>query len=83
MLKTEVRGTSPDGNFTLDLFIKRYNSDLANDLGNLLQRTLTMVGRFCDGQLLLPYDLLGLRPWFTAKYGKRYANLGEQIGNSP
>lgn len=36
-------------------------------------------GRFCDGQLLITYDLLGLRQWFTAKFAKRYANLSEQI----
>lgn len=36
-------------------------------------------GRFCDGQLLITYDLLGLRQWFTAKFAKRYANLSEEI----
>lgn len=36
-------------------------------------------GRFCDGQLLLSYDLLGMRPWFTAKFTKRYANLADDI----
>lgn len=39
-------------------------------------------GRFCDGQLLLPYDLLGLRPWFTARFAKRYANLSELISKA-
>jgi 3-methyl-2-oxobutanoate hydroxymethyltransferase len=32
-------------------------------------------GRYCDGQLLITYDLLGLRPWFTMRFAKRYANL--------
>ncbi len=38
-----------DGDFTLDVFINRYNADLANDLGNLLSRTLKMVTRFLGG----------------------------------
>lgn len=41
-----------DGNFTWELFIKRYNSDLANDLGNLLHRTVNMVGRYQEGTVL-------------------------------
>ncbi len=35
-----------DGNFSRDALINRINADLANDLGNLLHRTLSMVGRF-------------------------------------
>ncbi len=39
-----------DASFTEDAFIRRYNADLANDLGNLLSRTLNMLGRYCDGK---------------------------------
>jgi len=38
-----------DGTFSEDAFIKRFNSDLANDIGNLLNRTLTMVEKYFDG----------------------------------
>lgn len=43
-----------DGNFSRDALIQRINSDLANDLGNLLHRTLNMVGKFQDGVVLAP-----------------------------
>ena len=35
-----------DGSFSFDALVQRYNSDLANDLGNLASRTLTMIGRY-------------------------------------
>jgi methionyl-tRNA synthetase len=35
-----------DGDFTIELFKERYKSDLSDDLGNLLQRTLTMAGKY-------------------------------------
>ncbi len=43
-----------DGNFSRDALITRINSDLANDLGNLLHRTLNMIGKFQGGSLLPP-----------------------------
>jgi len=42
---------SRDGDFTWDLFIQRYNSDLANDWGNLFTRTISMVHRYRGGKL--------------------------------
>ena len=43
-----------DGNFNRDALITRINSDLANDLGNLLHRTLNMLNKFQDGVVLEP-----------------------------
>ena len=40
-----------DGNFSHEALLTRYNSDLANGLGNLASRTLTMIGRYCEGQV--------------------------------
>ena len=38
-----------DGDFTSEGLTSRYNSDLANNLGNLLSRVATVVGKKCDG----------------------------------
>ncbi|MBI4309899.1 MAG: methionine--tRNA ligase, partial [Candidatus Omnitrophica bacterium] len=40
-----------DTNFTIDNFIKRYNSDLANDFGNLLNRVSGLIGKYFDGKI--------------------------------
>lgn len=38
-----------DGDFSRANLVQRYNADLANDLGNLLNRTISMIGRYFDG----------------------------------
>ncbi len=38
-----------DGNFGREALLTRYNSDLANDLGNLVSRTISMIGRYFGG----------------------------------
>ncbi len=38
-----------DGDFSRVSLVQRFNADLANDLGNLLSRTLTMLQRYCQG----------------------------------
>ncbi|SDF22191.1 methionine--tRNA ligase [Sporomusa acidovorans] len=43
-----------DGNFSREALINRINADLANDLGNLLHRSLSMIGRFNDGVVEAP-----------------------------
>ncbi|MBL8291939.1 MAG: methionine--tRNA ligase [Bryobacterales bacterium] len=40
-----------DGNFSYDAVIARYNADLANGLGNLVARTLSMIRQYRDGKV--------------------------------
>ncbi len=40
-----------DGNFKMETFISRYNSDLANDFGNLLNRTVSMLYKYFNGKI--------------------------------
>ena len=40
-----------DGTITYDVFISRYNSDLANTLGNLVTRTVAMVNKYFGGEI--------------------------------
>src|SRR5205807_1983153 len=39
-----------DGSFSFDALVQRYNADLANGLGNLASRTLTMITRYFRGE---------------------------------
>jgi methionyl-tRNA synthetase len=40
-----------DSNFSEEAFVGRLNSDLANDLGNLVSRAITMAIKYCDGKV--------------------------------
>lgn len=40
-----------DSNFSEEAFVQRLNSDLANDLGNLVSRTITMAVKYCEGKV--------------------------------
>ena len=65
-----------DGDFTYDRFEERYKSDLANDLGNLLSRTVSMIERYLGGVIpesaVLPVDAVShsfpdvLKRWTAA-----------------
>ena len=47
-----------DSNFTMESFIQRYNSDLANDFGNLLSRVTTLIKKNYDGKIPEPGEYL-------------------------
>ncbi len=55
--------TTDDGDFSAERFVESYNSALANDLGNLLSRTLTMAVKFTNNQTPSPVDNLNGVGW--------------------
>src|SRR5207237_346425 len=54
--------TGKDADFSEQRLIERYNADLANNLGNLLNRTLNMAHRYREGRVRKPRELLQLPP---------------------
>ena len=52
LLRTSSFGQ--DSDFTWEDFIRRYNGDLANGLGNLVARTLGMIEQYLDGEIIVP-----------------------------
>jgi methionyl-tRNA synthetase len=51
-----------DGSFSFDALVQRYNADLANGLGNLASRTLTMITRYFHGEVPYPSPTAARRP---------------------
>jgi len=47
-------GFGQDGNYTHEAIVNRVNADLANDLGNLAQRSLSMIAKNCEGRVPVP-----------------------------
>ena len=43
-----------DGNYSHEAIVSRINADLANDLGNLAQRSLSMIAKNCEGRVPTP-----------------------------
>jgi methionyl-tRNA synthetase len=78
MLRETVFGQ--DGNFSYDALVQRYNSDLANGLGNLASRTLTMIEKYCGGAMPKGNRELAdtLAPWRVAEKIQQIRALYEQ-----
>ncbi len=65
-----------DGTFSEEALTARYNSDLANDLGNLLNRTLTMAEKYFEGKVP---TTTGVKSQFTGKMKEIAAALGGDL----
>lgn len=70
-----------DGDFSRDALIGRINSELADGLGNLLSRTLTMIERFTQGKIPPPAQApeIGLDAELTRSTGELMASAKEYI----
>ena len=55
-----------DGSFSFDALVQRFNSDLANGLGNLASRTLSMIQRYFAGEVPYPSATFAHTPAETA-----------------
>jgi methionyl-tRNA synthetase len=70
--------TGQDADFSEERLIERYNADLANSLGNLLNRTLNMVHRYRNGKLLRTWRSWGRLDPADAELGMK---VTEHDGN--
>ena len=69
-----------DGNFSYDALVQRYNSDLANGLGNLASRSVTMIEKYCSGAVPQGTgDLaISLAPWRVPERLQQIRSLYDQ-----
>ena len=67
-----------DGVFSRDALIKRFNGDLANDLGNLVYRTLTMSEKYADGRIPV-FDRDGHRSSSGSSIVEKMDGLGAAV----
>jgi methionyl-tRNA synthetase len=68
-----------DGNYSREAIIQRINSDLANDLGNLAQRSLSMIAKNCAGGVPKPGALTSADEMMLAAADGALALVGEAI----
>jgi len=68
-----------DGDFSRAAMVNRINSDLANDLGNLFSRALSMVVKYCDGVIPTPADLQGVDKGLQEVSAKILPQLAKQM----
>jgi len=67
--------TGKDADFSEERLVERYNADLANTLGNLLNRTLNMAHRYRDGMLARNEELPRFLETFESGEKRKIADL--------
>jgi methionyl-tRNA synthetase len=68
-----------DGSYSHEAIVNRINADLANDLGNLAQRSLSMIAKNCDGTIPQPGDLTEADKAILAAADGLYARAREAM----
>jgi methionyl-tRNA synthetase len=68
-----------DGSYSHEAIVNRVNADLANDLGNLAQRSLSMIAKNCDGTIPQPGDLSEADKVILAAADGMYARAREAM----
>lgn len=68
-----------DGNYSRDAIVQRINADLANDLGNLAQRSLSMIAKNCTGAVPDPGPLTDADETILAEADSILARVEEAI----
>ncbi len=69
-----------DASFTEEAFVKRYNSDLANDLGNVASRVLSMIDRYCGGKMPQPAAVAGFDTALEDELWKETSAVAADMG---
>jgi methionyl-tRNA synthetase len=73
-----------DGNYSHEAIVQRINADLANDLGNLAQRSLSMIAKNCGGRIPAQGDILAAdAAMLTRAYDAVGAVRAEMIRYAP
>ena len=70
-----------DGNFSVEALIDRTNADLANTLGNLVNRTISMVNKYFDGSINNPKEYLELDQDFLKMINELDEKVASKMDN--
>jgi methionyl-tRNA synthetase len=68
-----------DGNYNREAIVQRINADLANDLGNLAQRSLSMIAKNCEGLVPKPGKLTAADEMILAAADDALARVADAI----